>query len=464
VKQWIEPAVAYAERWIGYQMEQHQQPGCVISVAGHDGYSFDRAFGVSDIRSGDPMTTGHRFRVASHSKTFTAVGIMKLYEAGKLHLDQPVGRYVDGLHPSIAETTVSQVLSHSSGMMRDGRLSPHWQVKAPFFDEKALFEELRQPASIEANTRFKYSNLGYALLGCLIEEVTGEIYSDWIDREVIAPSGLRDTTPDMTPELAGTLSAGHSGRMPSGRGIIDGSQPTHALSPATGFVSTARDLARFFASLDPEAKDSVLSVMSRREIARRQWQVPYKPGSRHYGLGALLMETVGHSHLGHTGAFPGYLTRTALVTDWGLAISVATNAIDGPAGLWLEGIVSIFDHFSLHGVPDPEVSDWDSRWWTIWAAIDLVPMGAKVFVSDPAAARPFAEETELRIVSRSEGTIAFASGFGNHGEPVRRTFDDLGNAESLLLGGNRWSIDPSDLAIDYGRTSDELSPADSPLM
>jgi CubicO group peptidase (beta-lactamase class C family) len=447
--EWLDAALAYAGRWMDYQVKAAEQPGCVVAVAKGGTVLWERAFGVADLRTGEALTVAHRFRVASHSKTFTAAGIMKLHEAGRLHLDDRIGIHVPGLHALVAEATIAQLLAHASGTMRDGNRSPHWQVRAPFFDEAALRAELARPLAIDANSRFKYSNLGFGLLGLAIEAITGEPYTRWITREVVGASELASTAPDM-PLAAGTpLAMGHSGRMPFGRGTITGDQPTFALAAATGFVSTAGDLARFFASLDPAAGSSVLSVASRREMTRPHREVPHQSESRHYGLGTTIGRVDGHALVGHGGAFPGFISRSAMVPDWGIGLSVLTNAIDGPAHAWLDGIVSILHRFAGHGAPTPAVAGWAGRWWSLWRAIDLVPMGDLVLAADPAGLKPFADATEIEVTGPDRGRITLANGFASHGETVECGFDASGTAGCLFLGGSEWVADPKDLAVSY---------------
>ena len=90
------------------------------------------AFGHANLATGEKLTPRHRFRIASHSKSFTAAGIMKLRERRKLRLDDPVGQYVEGLHPRVAETTIGQILSHSAGLVRDGATAVDiWRAQRP---------------------------------------------------------------------------------------------------------------------------------------------------------------------------------------------------------------------------------------------------------------------------------------------------------------------------------------------
>src|SRR5206468_10902388 len=114
--------------------------------------------------------------------------------------------------------------------------------------------------------RFKYANHGFGLAGMVIEAITGEPYRDWIKREIVEAVGLTETEPDMPIAAEVPMAHGHSGKWPIGRRlVISGDKPTNALAPATGFVSTAADLVKFFAQLDPAPRRSVLSVAGRRE-------------------------------------------------------------------------------------------------------------------------------------------------------------------------------------------------------
>src|SRR3984957_17754280 len=111
---WLDAALDYIPHWLDYQMRQSEQPGCVIAVVQEGELILERAFGSADLRRGVALTPRHRFRVASHPKSFTAAAILKLREEGRLRLDDPVGRHVEGLHPEVAAATLTQPLSHSA--------------------------------------------------------------------------------------------------------------------------------------------------------------------------------------------------------------------------------------------------------------------------------------------------------------------------------------------------------------
>jgi len=435
---WLKPALDYIPQWLEYQMRESEQPGCVIAIVHKGRIVLERAFGYADLDRRLPLTPRHRFRVASHSKSFTAAGIMKLREEGKLGLDDHAGQHVEGLHPDIAVATIAQLLSHSAGIVRDGSDNDQWQDRRPFLDTAALRADLAAPPVIEGNTRFKYSNHGFGLAGLVIEAVTETPYASWIKSAIIDPAGLDETEPDMPVDKALPVARGHSPKLPLGhRVVIPGDNPANALASATGFVSTARDLACFFAQLDPAASKSVLAVSSRREMVRGRWRNLHTSVERYYGLGIMSGSAAEWEWFGHTGNFPGFASRTAALCEPGIVVSVVSNAVDGLADRWLDGAIEILAKFAKHGPPTRDVRDWTGRWWSLWAAVDLVPMGDKVMVAAPSLLNPFTDASEISVSAKDCGCLSLATGLGRHGEDVRRIRGQNGEVAEIRLGGMR---------------------------
>jgi CubicO group peptidase (beta-lactamase class C family) len=435
MERWQGAALDYLPRWIEHQMRLGGQPGVTIAAAFKGRLVLDVALGKADAVRGTDLTPRHRFRVASHSKTFTAAGIMTLRERGRLSLDDAAGKYVSGLHPAVAKATISQLLSHTAGLIRDGGDSGQWQDRRPFADETQLRRDLATAPAIEANTRFKYSNHGFGLLGLIIEALTGERYKRWIAKTILAPAGLEHTYPDMPLPRGVPIARGHTGRLPvTPRLVIPGLNPTNALAPATGFISTAGDLARFFSSLDPGASRSLLSKASRREMTRPQWRNPNSAIERYYGLGTMSGTTADWDWFGHAGGFQGFLTRTAHLPEIGLTLSILTNGADGPSWPWLDGAFHILRKFHQTGAPSGRARNWTGRWWTLWGATDLVPMGNKVIVADPSLGNPFMDCGEITVARAGEGRITLVQGYASYGEKAKRQ-PATGRAREIWLGG-----------------------------
>ncbi|MBR0718920.1 serine hydrolase [Bradyrhizobium liaoningense] len=432
---WLRPAIAYIGEWLDYQVTLTQQPGCIVAFAHRGEIVAEHAFGLANLDTREKLTPRHRFRIASHSKSFTSAGIMKLREQRKLRLDDPIGDYVAGLHPRVAATTIAQVLSHTAGLMRDGADSGQFIDTRPYLTAKELTAELRMPTAIEPGTRFKYSNHGFGLIGLVIEAVTKEPYPVWIKREIIAPAGLRETEPNVPLPKAAAFARGHTRKLPFGeRSVIPGDNDTHAITSAAGFVATAADTARFFGQLAPNAKRSVLSAASRREMTRHHWRVPQSLEA-YYGLGVNAGKTDGWDWFGHGGGFQGYLSRTCAIPACELSISILSNSIDGGAPFWMDGALQILRAFKTRGAPNARVRDWTGRWWTIWGASDLVPMGDRVLVANPQFNNPFMDAAEIEVTGRDAGKIVSASGYASHGEPVRRVRDKRGKVTGVWLAG-----------------------------
>jgi CubicO group peptidase (beta-lactamase class C family) len=435
---WLESALDYIPRWIEFQVRMLQQPGCIIAIAHRGAVVLEQAFGSANLATGEALSPRHRFRIGSQSKSFTAAGILRLREQDKLRLDDPAGRFVEGLHDDVARATITQLLSHSAGLIRDGSGAGQFLDRRPFLSARELMADLQAPLAIEPNTRFKYSNEGYGLLGLVIESVTSESYRTWMKREIVDTVGLKETTPDISLPHRAPFASGHSGPVLLGRRqIIPGDFETHAICPAGGFVSTGADLVRFFAQLSPNAKRSVLSIASRREMIRGQWRNPFAGVEQSYGLGIVSGCLNGWDWFGHSGGLQGYISRTCTLPNQELTVSVLTNAIDGWADIWVDGTIHILHAHAQNGAPRRKIADWRGRWWTLWGAYDLVPMGDKVMALSPASLNPLLGAGEIKITGRNAGRLMSSNNYGSHGEPVHCVRAKSGRILEIWLAGTK---------------------------
>jgi CubicO group peptidase (beta-lactamase class C family) len=359
---WLSAALDYIPRWLDFQMQSSQQPGCIVAIAHRSKVVFERAWGAANLDTSEKLTPRHRFRIASHTKSFTAAAILRLREQGKLKFDDAAGQFVGDLHPGVARATIAQLLSHSAGITRDGSDAGYFADRRPFPTARELKRDLKAPPVIESGTRLKYSNHGYGLLGLVIEAISGESFSGFLKREIIEAAGLRETTPDMPLPRGTPFARGHTGRILLGRRlVIPGNFSQNAAAPAGAVVSTAADLARYFAQLSPNARSSVISAASRREMVRRHWRNPSSSIEGYYGFGTISGSANGWDWFGHGGGLQGYISLTRTYPSQELTVVVLTNAIDGWAGPWLNGITGILQAFAKHGAPSRKVKDWNGR-------------------------------------------------------------------------------------------------------
>lgn len=437
---WLKAALEYVSDWMAFQVERYRQPGCCIAIAQGPKLVLEAAFGFADLRTRKALTPRHRFRIASHSKTFTAAGVMLLREQAKLGLDDPIGRYVGGLHKDLAGARIGQLLSHGAGVIRDGEDSGQFLDRRPFLSRAELLADLSKKQPLAPGLQLKYSNHGYGLLGLMIEEVTGCDYATWITRNVIAAAGLQETVPDMEQlRKTAPMAKGHSAEFPfEQRLIVPGDNVCDGIAPAGGFVSTASDVARFFAQLAPESKESILSPASRREMMHRRWRDECNSLESYYGYGTMMSGPGAKEWYGHTGSLQGFVSRTARFTASGLTITVLCNAQDGASYQWVDGIASILTAFKAHGAPSKRVAPWRGRWWSMWGASDLVPMGNVVCQIAPALNPPFdGATTECAITGKDRGVIQKTSAYNSPGQALRLVRGAKGKPAELWVGGTK---------------------------
>ena len=437
---WLSAALDYIPRWMAFQVERYRQTGCTVAIAQDQRLLAEFAFGQANLRTGETMTPRHRLRIASHSKTFTAAGVMLLRERGLVGLDDPIGRYVKGLHKGLAQARVSELLSHGAGVVRDGADSGQFTDHRPYLSRAELRAELARAQPLEPGVQLKYSNHGYGLLGLMIEEITGQTYGDWITRHVIEPPGLQETSPDMPAVAPGTpMARGHSAEYPFGqRLVIPGDNACNAIASAAGFVSTAADVARFFAQLDPLASQSILSAASRRDMLQRRWRDDNNVLESHYGLGTMMSGPGPKEWFGHTGSLQGFVSRTARFTGSGFTITVLCNANDSWSWPWADAIDNILTTFRQHGAPTRQAAAWTGRWWSIHGATDLVPMGQIVKAISPALHPPFtAGDTDLQPIGRLRARIAKTSAYQSPGQDARLVLGDDQQPVELWIAGSK---------------------------
>ncbi|HKP26889.1 MAG TPA: serine hydrolase domain-containing protein, partial [Dongiaceae bacterium] len=179
---------------------EHHVPGLMFGLVADGALRWTKAIGMADREAGRPVTSDTAFRIASMTKNMTALAILMLRDAGKVALDAPIGAYVPEFAALPLPTTDSRpvslrdLLNHSAGLVTDDPWGDRQLGIAPadftrMIAGGALFA---QPPGIA----FEYSNLGFALLGRVITNVTGTRYQDYIVEALLRPLGMTATTFD----------------------------------------------------------------------------------------------------------------------------------------------------------------------------------------------------------------------------------------------------------------------------
>ena len=442
-------ALAYYTSFLEFRQEFGRIPGIQAAVFARGAVELSVAFGQADVESGGALTTQHLFRIASHSKTFTATAIFQLVEAGRLRLDDAAGTWIPGLadRPAAA-LTVRELLGHSSGLTRDGLDGDFWQLGAAFPDSVTLLEILSDPAAtvLDANDRFKYSNIAYSLLGLIIEAVTGQSYAAAVISGIVDRLGLTSVGPELDPSRATKYATGYSSLQYSQQRRAIDHVDTRAMAAATGFFSTASDLVTYF-SAHFLGDDRLLSDASKRQMQHAAWSVP--GGDTHYGLGLALTKVGERDLIGHGGGYPGHITSTVADAAAGLAISVLTNCIDGPAEVLAHAGVKLIDLAGSKPRPDPGVDParFAGRFASLWGVVDIAVLGGRLYEIAPAAIDPTAAVAELEIVDEHTVKVVAGPGYGSFGELYRYSFRDDGSVLSFRGGSGATLVPLTDYVL-----------------
>lgn len=290
------------------------------------------AAGVSDARTSKPMLVSHRVQVGSIAKTVLAVGVLRLVSEGRLSLDAPVARVVPGIQfdnrwEASNPVRVRHLLDHTSGL-DDARL---WHVfslratnatplAAAFPADTGVLRVRQRPG-----TRFSYSNLGYTLLGMVVEAVAGEPYEAYLDRTLLTPLGMRDSTFAFVTQAGDPrLAMGHFED-----GVSHPAVPSF-VRPAGQFTTTAADMGRFARFLMSDGRldgqpfiDAALLRQMGEPAGTEATAAGLVVG---YGLG--LRRTDRHGVIGkcHGGNTVGFRAMLCLYPETGRAFFIAINA------------------------------------------------------------------------------------------------------------------------------------------
>ena len=418
-------AMTYFGSWLGFRQQYLRVPGIQAAALLGDEVIYQASYGLADVEARTPLTDAHLFRIASHSKTFTAVALFQLAERGALRLDDTAATWVPYLETTaLADVTLRELLAHSGGVVRDGRDSDHWQLFQPFLDAAELEALCRKAdtAVLPANQRFKYSNIGYSLLGVVIENASGMTYAGYVQTYIRDVLGLPDTGTELSQDRSADYAVGYSSLAYATERVPIEHVDTRAMAAATGFYSTASDVVRYFAAHFP-GDGRLLTDASKRRMQQRQWGTGTPDGS--YSLGLALTTLGDRTLIGHGGGYPGHITSTVADPAAKFAVSVLTNAIDGPAGESALAAVHLLNLAVKDERPAAagDLTRFTGRYADLWGVVDIALLGGRLFLLSPVAANPADLAAELGYVDDHTLRIVGGRGYGSYGEPVVFTFD-----------------------------------------
>ena len=324
-------------------ISENQVPGGAMAITRAGKLVYARGFGFSDKKKQTPVSPQSLFRIASISKTITAAAILQLVEKKRLNLSdrafellkiKPFGVDEDAIDLRIYDITVQHLLNHTAGwdrqksffpLMFDGpaKIAGFMGTVPPLKPEQIIAYMIGKPLDFTPGDRFAYSNLGYIVLGRIIEQVSGESYELYVQNNVLGPIGIYSmrigrTERKLKAEGEVTYYVANGFKKKAKFGLEKGNlvpspyaQNMEAGDAAAGWITSAVDLARFAAAFDDQTRKSILDdktirLMYKRPPGSAGYMENGEPRKYYYACG-WFVRTVSENKIDswHPGAFDG---------------------------------------------------------------------------------------------------------------------------------------------------------------
>jgi CubicO group peptidase (beta-lactamase class C family) len=296
---------------------------------------FKKAYGMANKSTNAANTTKTKFNLGSNNKMFTSVAIAQLAERGKLSYDDTISKHLpDYPNKSVADkVTIHHLLTHTSGM-------------GSYFNDK-FFEKLdktktladllpffvNEPLAFEPGAKWQYSNVGFTVLGLIIEKVSGKNYFDYVRENIFKPAGMNNTDSYERGAKVKNLAIGYTRATLSDRGRPDPNAPLHENtqmlplkgSSAGGGYSTLDDMLKFALALQ---NNKLLSKKFTEIVTTGKFDVGGPMGKYAYGFGDKIFN--GKHIVGHNGGGPGIGANFDMFPELGYTAIIFSN-LDSPA-------------------------------------------------------------------------------------------------------------------------------------
>ncbi|MDC0748571.1 serine hydrolase domain-containing protein [Polyangium mundeleinium] len=349
-KEKLKEAFPAIERYVADEVARRGFPGVAVGIVIDGELVYAKGFGVADVEAKVPVDEGSVFRIASLTKSFTAMAVLQLRDEGKLPLDDPAAKFVPELaglrYPTrdAAPITLRHLLGHGAGFPEDNP----WGDRQLGLSDSDFSKMMRDgfPFSTSPGSAFEYSNTGFAILGRVITNVSGMDYADYLQTRVLSPLGMNRTVLDERMVEKGHLARGY--RKEGDRLVPEVNLPHGAFGAMGGLYSSLADMARYVAyhlSAWPprderEAGPVRRSTLREMHVMGRATGLFSSPGlgeeppsarASGYSFGLGTFETCEFTRgVSHTGGLPGYGSVIQFLPDHGVGVIAMSNLTYAP--------------------------------------------------------------------------------------------------------------------------------------
>ncbi len=389
---------------VGEILNRHPAVGLAVGVVGNGRLEFFQGHGLADIASNTPITEDTVFRIASITKTFTAIAVMQLWEQGLVDLDAPANDYLRAFQlvpakASFPPVTLRHLLTHTSGIPE--MVHPSRALMYVFGESVKLGRPLPTLGDYyrgglrvvaEPGTRFMYTDHNFATVGQVVEDVSGQPLDRYLREHIFAPLGMNDTDLVRSEAVKSRLATGYNLRSNGAKAVTDREWITAA---ASSIYSTPRDMAGYVAALLGGGANQHGSVLKPATL-ELMFEPHYQPHPLIPGIGLAFdrFNVGGRLAIGHEGVLPGFNSQIFAAPDDGVGVLAFANGAPG-AMFWLPAevigllkqLLRVPDDFIRRDIPQhPEIWNDLCGWYDLPAGRTdtrsraTVGLGAEVVV------------------------------------------------------------------------------------
>lgn len=423
----ISPTDAVASRifdyWFQYCVTYSGTPGCQVCIRKAGNLVFNKAYGYADLDKKELYTTGHIGRLSSHSKILTACVMLRLQAEGALSLNDLASEHLPWLrrHPDkrVKQITLRDLLTHRAGLFGNGADGSYWELGKPFLSEKQIRDEvLRDKLVYAPNTDTKYSNIGYALLGMVAQNVTGLTYDQLVQKFILKKlRSLHLQTDYAQTNNNEKYAYGYSKKLYEGKSRAFKHVSTFGMAAAAGLCGNVENTTLLLHEL--YFGEKLLEANDQKELLNLCW--PIKNSSTDsYGLGTAFNKTNCGLFVGHSGGFPGFTSQTRLWKGTDYIFGFISNTSESISLTAIKSIAHIYlklqETFTKQEMPSLLVSAPMMHWW----GASLYVVGKEKALWIPMNDWSIGEDAVV-LLRRKDGLFESQSisGYSSVGEPVK---------------------------------------------
>lgn len=347
----LERALEQIDHFVAESMQARATPGISLAVTDRDRLLATRVFGYADVGSPRPVAGDTLFEFGSIGKSFTAICFLQLAEADAVDLHAPVTDYLPwfSVRSNHEPITIHHLLTHTSGLIGGSDFTP---------DQRFEVWSLRETEPAPPGQKARYSNVGYKLLGLVLEHVTGRPYAELVRERIFAPLGMDASTGAITNDVRRRLAVGYTE-------FYDDRpwRPAHGFAPAPWLetntadgclTASAADLATYLRMLLNRGAYPGGRILSEESFALMTApHAEFGEGGK-YGYGIVTYEKGGQPRIGHGGGMVGYVSSMTGDPEAGIGVVVFTNAMQDTDPIAEYALQCVVNALANESLPEPE--------------------------------------------------------------------------------------------------------------